>query len=162
MIPSGQLSRQNSAVQNCANTESTGSTESPESKRESITSMFSIPLLSSTPPASTSLSNLISISYRTGHGFAPGGAWCTHLKYKNESESPPPVGGRNRGSSSRRVFGTPLDPRNGLRIFYSEEGLGSPLRFHDLRHSVSTLLLKQECTRESSWSCCATPIFRQR
>jgi len=41
--------------------------------------------------------------------------------------------------------GTPLDPRNALRSFYSLlKAAGLPrLRFHDLRHSAATLLLAQ-------------------
>ena len=41
--------------------------------------------------------------------------------------------------------GTPVDPRNVLRVFYSIlKKSGVPrLRFHDLRHSAATLLLVQ-------------------
>jgi integrase len=43
------------------------------------------------------------------------------------------------------TLGTPLDPRNLLRVFYAIlEKSGLPrLPFHDLRHSAATLLLVQ-------------------
>jgi integrase len=42
-------------------------------------------------------------------------------------------------------FGTPVNPRNLLRVFYSlmKEARVPKIRFHDLRHTVATLMLSQ-------------------
>ncbi|WP_410515304.1 hypothetical protein PaeBR_01985 [Paenibacillus sp. BR2-3] len=59
-------------------------------------------------------------------------------------------------------IGTPVNPRNLARVYYDIlNKLDLPkIRFHDLRHTHATILLKRGATSRSSRSDWATPPYR--
>src|SRR5690606_39172302 len=66
------------------------------------------------------------------------------LKYKEEKMANRPIY-QDYDLVIRTSIGTPVSPRNLLRSFYSiiEKAQVRKIRFHDLRHTHASLLLKQ-------------------